>query len=1244
MEGKNGGVTVNQKVGLHKLLSYADRIDVVLMIVGSIGAVANGASQPISTLTFSQLVTTLGQPDPAQLLHQVSQVALKILFVAIGGAIAGFLQASCWMVSGERQSSRIRALYLKALLSQEIAFFDTETTAADVMNGISGDSILIQEAIGDKVGKFIEFASTFISGFIIAFARGWSLSLVLLSCVPAIVIVGGFLAFLTAEISSNGHAAYAEAGNVVEQTFGAIRTVASFCGETRAISKYNTKLEAAYRAAARQGLASGVGLGLMLLITFSMFGLTIWYGSRLILYKGYNGGDVANVFIAIMISGSALAQTSTCIGAFSAGQSAGHKMLETINRQPLIDPYDRSGIVKEDVEGEIEFQDVYFRYPSRPDVQIFAGFSLRVQKGRMTALVGQSGSGKSTIISLLERFYDPDAGKVLIDGIDLRNYQLRWMRERMGLVSQEPVLFSTTLKQNILYGKPDASDEEITSAIKLANCAEFIDKLPNGIDTTVGENGMQLSGGQKQRIAIARAIVKNPRILLLDEATSSLDTASERNVQYALEQVMPDRTTVVVAHRLSTIKNAHLIAVIHAGKLIEQGSHDELIRNPDGAYHQLLCMQEGGTESRKQNENDPAKTDNSMIQSGSRRFSFSSNRGSFSSHIASSFSFGHETKTTDEGCEVDMKKKKEKKEDASMIRLAYLNRPELPALFIGSLAASIHGVVFPVFGLLIATAFAIFFEDPKELEKDSRFWALMFVVLGAVLLIAAPFQNYMFGVAGGKLVQRVRSLLFQKVVHQEISWFDDPSNSSGAVGARLSTDASTVRNLVGDTLALAIQNIATTIAGLLIAFFTNWKLALTIVVVVPLMLIEGYFRIKLVKEGCNKVVFEEASRVANDAVRGIRTVVSFSAERKVMEMYEAQCEAPKLRGVWNGIVGGVSLGFANFVLFSIYAFSFYIGAVLTNHGHAEFSQVFKVFFALQVSSLGIAQSGTLLADFKKFKHSAASIFEILDSKSSIESSNCDGLVLDSIKGDIKFDHVCFKYSSRPDVQILKDFSLFISPEKTNALVGDSGSGKSTVISLLERFYDPDCGHILLDGIEIKKFNLKWLRKQMGFVSQEPVLFNETIRDNICYGRDGETTTEEEMVRAAKAAYAHDFISALPLGYDTCVGENGTQLSGGQKQRIAIARVILKDPKILLLDEATSALDAESEKLVMDALDKVRVGKTAIIVAHRLSTVKGADTIAVVKDGAVVEKGTHEMLMGIVDGVYASLVSVGGTST
>ncbi|XP_029126431.1 ABC transporter B family member 9-like, partial [Cajanus cajan] len=245
-------------------------------------------------------------------------------------------------------------------------------------------------------------------------------------------------------------------------------------------------------------------------------------------------------------------------------------MFETIKRKPKIDSYDTSGLILEDIEGYIELKDVYFRYPARPDVQIFSGFSLCVPSGATAALVGQSGSGKSTVISLLERFYDPDAGEVLIDGVNLKSFQVRWIREQIGLVSQEPILFAASIKENIAYGKEGATDEEITSAITLSNAKNFIDKLPQGLETMAGQNGTQLSGGQKQRIAIARAILKNPRILLLDEATSALDAESERVVQAALEQVMTKRTTVIVAHRLTTIRNADTIAVVHQGKIVEE--------------------------------------------------------------------------------------------------------------------------------------------------------------------------------------------------------------------------------------------------------------------------------------------------------------------------------------------------------------------------------------------------------------------------------------------------------------------------------------------------------------------------------------------------------------------------------------------------------------------------------------------------------------------------------------------------
>ncbi|XP_039124515.1 ABC transporter B family member 4-like isoform X2 [Dioscorea cayenensis subsp. rotundata] len=1231
------------KVSFFKLFSFADTKDVVLMTIGTIAAMANGFSMPLMTFIFGELINTFGHANKTNVVHLVSKVIIKFFYLAIGSGVASFLQVSCWMTTGERQAARIRGLYLKTILRQDIAFFDKETTTGEVIGRMSGDTILIQEAIGEKVGKFVQLVATFFGGFIIAFIRGWLLSLVLLSSVPLIVISGGILSILISRLSTRGQTAYVDAGNVVEQTIGAIRTVASFTGEKLAISKYNQFIKAGYKSAVKQGIASGIALGTVLLIVFSTYSLAIWYGGKLILQHGYNGGAVINIIMAVMTGGMSLGQASPCVTAFGAGQSAAYKMFETIERKPAIDAYDTEGMALEDMNGDIDLKDVTFSYPARPDHLIFDGFSLHVPSGKTMALVGESGSGKSTVISLVERFYDPQGGEVLIDGVNLKNLNLKWIREKIGLVSQEPILFTMTIRENIAYGKESATPEEIRAAVELANAANFIDKMPNGLDTMVGEHGTQLSGGQKQRIAIARSILKNPKILLLDEATSALDAESERIVQEALVRVLVDRTTIIVAHRLSTVKNADTISVVHCGKLVEQGSHADLIKYPEGAYSQLIRLQE----NQKQDE-EPDKHLKNMVLSNDtvtpivRSVSHRSTRRSTSR--------GHTVISHNSNREDDPEKALEiyesgVRKQVSIKRLASLNKPETPVLALGSIAAAIGGLVLPLFGLLLSSAIQTFYEPPHELRKHASLWALRFLALGFACFVVLPAQNFLFGMAGGKLIARIRSLSFESLVYQEISWFDEPSHSSGAIGARLSADATTVSGIVGDSLSLMVQNLSTVIAGLVIAMIANWKLALTVIALLPLIGLQGYVQMKFLKgfSADAKVKYEEASQVANDAVGNIRTVASFCAETRVMEAYQKKCEGPLRNGVRQGIISGLGFGFSFAVLYVGYAICFYVGAHFIHNGSATFSQVFKVFFALTMAASGVSQTSAFGPDTNKAKDSAASIFEILDRKSKIDSSIDEGITLSDVRGDIVFQHVSFKYPTRPEVQIFRDLCLTVSSGKTVALVGESGSGKSTVIAMLERFYDPDSGMILFDGVKLQDLKISWLRQQMGLVSQEPVLFNDTIRANIAYGKQGEVS-EEEIVVAAETANGHKFVSALPQGYATNVGEKGAQLSGGQKQRIAIARAILKDPKILLLDEATSALDAESERVVQEALDKVMVGRTTIVVAHRLSTIRGADVIAVVKNGVIVEQGKHEELIELPDGAYASLVALHSSST
>ncbi|KAG5374654.1 hypothetical protein IGI04_039250 [Brassica rapa subsp. trilocularis] len=1186
-------------VPFYKLFAFADSIDVFLMICGSVGAMGNGVCLPLMTLLFGDLIDSFGQnQNNKDIVDVISKVCLKFVYLGLGTLGAAFIQVASWMITGERQAARIRSMYLKTILRQDIGFFDVETNTGEVVGRMSGDTVLIQDAMGEKVGKFIQLVSTFVGGFALAFVKGWLLTLVMLTSIPLLAMAGAAMAIIVTRASSRGQAAYAKAATVVEQTIGSIRTM--------------------------------------------------------IVEKGYTGGAVINVIIIVVAGSMSLGQTSPCLTAFAAGQAAAYKMFETIKRKPLIDAYDENGKVLEDIRGDIELKDVHFSYPARPDEDIFDGFSLFIPSGATAALVGESGSGKSTVISLIERFYDPKSGEVLIDGVNLKEFQLKWIRSKIGLVSQEPVLFSSSIRENIAYGKDNATVEEIKAATELANAAKFIDKLPQGLDTMVGEHGTQLSGGQKQRIAIARAILKDPRILLLDEATSALDAESERVVQEALDRVMVNRTTVIVAHRLSTVRNADMIAVIHRGKMVEKGSHSELLRDPEGAYSQLIRLQEinkGHDAKTSPGSSFRASNLKKSMEGGSVISGGTSSVGNSSRHhslnvlgLAAGLDLGGGSVSQRVGQEETSQEPVPK---VSLTRIAALNKTEIPVLLLGTVAAAINGAIFPLFGILISRVIEAFFKPADQLKKDSRFWAIIFVALGVTSLIVSPVQTYLFSVAGGKLIRRIRSMCFEKAVHMEVGWFDEPQNSSGTMGARLSADAALIRALVGDALSLAVQNAASAASGLIIAFTASWELAFIILVMLPLIGINGYIQVKFMKgfTADAKTKYEDASQVANDAVGSIRTVASFCAEEKVMQMYKKQCEGPIKDGIKQGFISGLGFGVSFFILFSVYATSFYAGARLVEAGRTTFNNVFQVFFALTMAAIGISQSSTFAPDSSKAKVAAASIFGIIDRKSKIDSSDESGTVLENVKGDIELRHISFTYPARPDIQIFRDLCLSIRAGKTVALVGESGSGKSTVISLLQRFYDPDSGNITLDGVELKSLQLKWLRQQMGLVGQEPVLFNDTIRANIAYGKGSEeAATESEIIAAAELANAHKFISSIQQGYDTVVGERGIQLSGGQKQRVAIARAIVKEPKILLLDEATSALDAESERVVQDALDRVMVNRTTVVVAHRLSTIKNADVIAVVKNGVIAEKGTHEKLIKIEGGVYASLVQLHMTAS
>nr|CAB3450016.1 unnamed protein product [Digitaria exilis] len=425
-------------------------------------------------------------------------------------------------------------------------YFDLRpgSTTSEVVTTVSTDSLAVQDALAERVPNLVTNAAMFLGSYAVAFALMWRLALAALPSVLLLVVPGLVYGRVLTGLARRVREHYASLpGAVAERAVSSARTVYSFAAETSTVARFSAVLEETVRLGLRQGLVKGVAVGSNG-VTFAIWAFNVWYGSRLVMYHGYQGGTVFAVSTAIVGGGVALGWGLSNVKYLSEASVAAERIMEMIRRVPKIDSESDAGVDLDHVNGELEFKNVKFHYPSRPESPVFTNFSLRVPAGRTLALVGASGSGKSTVIALLERFYDPLAGEVTLDGVDIRRLRLKWLRAQMGLVSQEPALFATTIRENILFGKEHATDEEVIAAAKAANAHEFILQLPQGYETQVGERGIKMSGGQKQRIAIARAILKSPKVLLFDEATSALDSRSERVVQEALELASMGRTTI----------------------------------------------------------------------------------------------------------------------------------------------------------------------------------------------------------------------------------------------------------------------------------------------------------------------------------------------------------------------------------------------------------------------------------------------------------------------------------------------------------------------------------------------------------------------------------------------------------------------------------------------------------------------------------------------------------------------------
>ncbi|CAD5220372.1 unnamed protein product [Bursaphelenchus okinawaensis] len=1249
-----------KKVSFFQLWRYATKFDLLLVIIGASVAIITGLGLPYlsvligslseafvnATMATDYYMVPVQTKDGWRFLGDIytldgfEDAAMNRIWISVYMGIALFcsatIQVNCFLTACENMMGRIRRKFFYAILRQDMAWYDRNNSGT-LATKLFDDLERMREGTGDKVALFIQYTAQFLGGFVVAFTYDWFLTLIMTLLAPLLCVSGAFLAILMGRSAANEAAKYAKAGNIAEEALSSIRTVYAFNGQKTECERYESGLRDARWDGILRSIYIGTGFAFTFFVLFTSYFMSFWIGTNLVIDYGMNPGVMITVFFAVMMGSMAMGQAAPQFAVIGTAQGTAASIYEVIDRITQIEQKQGGKVIK-GMSGHITINNVCFSYPSRPEIRVLDHVSLEIKPGEVVALVGASGSGKSTLCSLLLRYYDVTSGNIKIDDELITDLDVQFLRHSIGIVSQEPVLFNMTIKENIQCGSDEElTDEQIREACRQANVAKFVDALPLGYKTCVGERGVQLSGGQKQRIAIARALVRQPKVLLLDESTSALDAESESKVQEALDKASKGRTTLIIAHRLSTVKNADRIVAMERGRIVESGSHDELMERK-GVYYNLVNAQV--FEDTVNDNNGNKKEEEDVVSSTSRNSSpvrhLARNSIPESVEPQSGQKKKPDAKTELKRLEKELKEENAKPKDfVSILKYA---RPEWLMLIFGVLVCIIEGCVFPLFSVFFSNILEVFAgTDPEVKRYNGHWWACSFLVLGFIQGTSMFLHAVLFGVSAERLTMRLRSALFRRILSQDMSYFDQSIHTTGKLCTRLSTDAPNVKSAIDYRLGSVFSSVVSCACGVVLAFYYNWRMAILVVCIFPLGGVGHFFHMRYIrgrsKDDENE--WENVGKVAIEAVENIRTVRSLVLEDVFYKQFCDHLEGPMKTLRIRARFQGLSYGFASSIFYFLHAASFGFGVYLIiNQGEHPMS-VLRCLFAISFTAGSMGYASAYFPEYAKARFAAGIIFKMLSEEPKVDNQSSVGKELNAIEGSIKLSDIYFAYPQRSQTQVLKGLNLEIEAGKTLALVGASGCGKSTVFSLIERFYDSSCGDVEVDGINIREVGPQTLRKTMALVSQEPILFDRSIRDNIMYGLE-KRVDDDAMEEVLNMANISAFISELPETLNTRVGDKGTQLSGGQKQRVAIARALIREPKILLLDEATSALDSESERVVQQALDRARQGRTCIIIAHRLSTIMNADKIAVLKEGKLFEYGTHQELLDK-KGVYYELV-------
>jgi ATP-binding cassette subfamily B protein len=1077
-----------------------------------------------------------------------------------------------------------------------------------------------------------------------------ALTLVALIALPVMLVVALRLRTTIFPASWDAQQRSGEVAGVVDEAVSGVRVVKGFGQEDRELYHLSDTATDLYRSRLRlirlQARFTPTLQAIPVLAQVAVLGFGGWLAM--------NGHITLGTFLAFS---SYLVQLVSPVRQFAMLVAVGQQARAGAER--ILDILDTNPLVAEKPDamelppalGDVQFNHVRFGYTHEHPV--LDDFDLHVAPGETVALVGASGSGKSTVALLLPRFYDALEGNVTIDGIDIRDLTLDSLRCQVGVVFEEAFLFSASVRDNIAYGRPDATDAEVEAAARAAEADGFIGALPEGYDTVVGERGLTLSGGQRQRIALARALITDPRVLILDDATSSIDAQTEDEIHSTLRHLMAGRTTILVAHRRSTLRLAQRIVVVDEGRIVAEGTHEDLLAT--SPLYQALLAGPG----------EDAETITELAPVGVAAASASTNgitpdawpyeevladapvatatvdrQARFGPGAGNASGGGMPLAATPELLaalaklppvrgepEVDVDREAAASESFSLRRFM---RPYRRWLLFGLALVVLDTIV-----TLLGPLFVAHGIDYGIVPHDGQ--ALALATLGFLFAALADWgltwsYTRVTGHTAERLLFALRIRIFSHLQRLGLDYYD--REMAGRLMTRMTTDVDALQQLLQTGLINAIVSLLTCVGVFVFLIFLSPPLAAVAALVLPPLFIATWWY----RRESGRVYAVARDRIAavnanfQESLSGVRVAQAYVREGTNVQDF---------RGVNSEYLGArlraqklISLYFPFVLLLSDLGAALVLGAgaVFEQHGIVTSGVVIAFLLYLDQFFSPIQQLSQVFDTWQQASASMEKINELMATPTSTPVAE-DAIVPARLTGEIRFDDVHFRYPYSVGDEALAGVDLVVHPGETVALVGETGAGKSTLVKLVARFYDPVSGSVSVDGQDLRELDLGAFRRQLGVVPQEAFLFTGTIRDNVAYGRPD--ASDEEVEAAARAVGAHDFISRLPGGYLAPVSERGRSLSAGQRQLIALARARLVDPVILLLDEATSNLDLATEADVQRAMGVVSKGRTTILVAHRLPTARAADRIIVVDQGLVVADGHHDELLAL-GGRYAEL--------